>query len=129
MVAGIDASRIVRLAAASLTILLAPIPATMLSDRYGARAVTLVAVGGMALADVGQALADRYWMLLVARALFGIAFGALWVAGVAWLAEAAGELQARALSLTITTAGLAGIVGPAFAGVLVQRFEIGRASC
>ncbi|HWG82271.1 MAG TPA: MFS transporter [Gaiellales bacterium] len=114
----------VLLAAASLTILLASIPATMLSDRYGARAVTLVAVGGMALADVGQALADRYWMLLVARALFGIAFGALWVAGVAWLAEAAGELQARALSLTITTAGLAGIVGPAFAGVLVQRFGL-----
>ena len=114
----------VLLAAASLTILLASIPATMLSDRYGARAVTLVAVGGMAVADVGQALADRYWMLLVARALFGIAFGALWVAGVAWLAEAAGALQARALSLTITTAGLAGIVGPAFAGVLVQRFGL-----
>ena len=114
----------VLLAAASLTILLASIPATLLSDRYGARAVTLVAVGGMALADVGQALADRYWMLLVARALFGIALGALWVAGVAWLAEAAGELQARALSLTITTAGLAGIVGPAFAGVLVQRFGL-----
>src|SRR3954463_464727 len=57
------------LAAASLTILLASIPATMLSDRYGARAVTLVAVGGMAVADVGQALADRYWMLLVARAV------------------------------------------------------------
>ena len=114
----------VLLAAASLTILLASIPATMLSDRYGARAVTLVAVGGMAVADVGQALADRYWMLLVARALFGIAFGALWVAGVAWLAEAAGALQARALSFTITTAGLAGIVGPAFAGVLVQRFGL-----
>jgi MFS family permease len=43
---------------------------------------------------------------------------------VAWLAEAAGALQARALSFTITTAGLAGIVGPAFAGVLVQRFGL-----
>jgi len=108
------------LASASLTILVSSIPATVLSDRYGARRVTLVAVAVMALSDVGQGAANSFWMLLAARMLFGIAFGTLWVSGVAWLAEEAGSRQARALSLTITTAGLGGIVGPAFAGVLVQ---------
>ena len=112
------------LASASLTILVSSIPATVLSDRYGARRVTLVAVAVMALSDVGQGAANSFWMLLAARMLFGIAFGTLWVSGVAWLAEEAGSRQARALSLTITTAGLGGIVGPAFAGVLVQRFGL-----
>jgi MFS transporter, DHA1 family, solute carrier family 18 (vesicular amine transporter), member 1/2 len=114
----------VLLAAASLTILASSIPATLLSDRYGARSVTLVTVGLMAAADVVQGMAGSFWMLLAARLLFGIAFGTLWVSGVAWLAEEAGPKQARALSLTITTAGLGGIAGPAFAGVLVQRFGL-----
>jgi MFS family permease len=114
----------VLLASASLTILASSIPATMLSDRYGARSVTLVTVALMAVADVVQGIAGSFGMLLVARLLFGIAFGTLWVSGVAWLAEEAGPKQARALSLTITTAGLGGIAGPAFAGVLVQRFGL-----
>jgi MFS family permease len=112
------------LASASLTILASSIPATMLCDRYGARTVTLVTVAVMALSDVGQGVANGFVLLLAARLLFGIAFGTLWVSGVAWLAEAAGSRQARALSLTITTAGLGGIAGPAFAGVLVQRYGL-----
>src|SRR4051812_49674369 len=57
----------VLLAAASLTILLASIPATMLSDRYGARAVTLVSVAGMAGARLRPAAAGRFLPLLGGR--------------------------------------------------------------
>ncbi len=35
-----------------------------------------------------------------------------------------GERHAQALSLTVTTAGIGGVAGPAFAGVLVQRFGL-----
>ena len=34
------------------------------------------------------------------------------------------DRKAQALSLTVTTAGLGGVIGPAFAGVLVQRFGL-----
>jgi predicted MFS family arabinose efflux permease len=112
------------LASASLTILAASVPATILSERFGARAVTLAAVALMGASDLGQGLANGFWLLLLARMVFGIAFGTLWVTGVAWLAETAGDRQARALSLTVTTAGVGGVAGPAFAGIVVERFGL-----
>jgi MFS family permease len=69
-------------------------------------------------------MAGSFVALLGARALFGLGFGILWTAGVAWLSEASGDRHAQALSLTVTTAGIGGIAGPAFAGVLVERFGL-----
>jgi MFS family permease len=88
------------------------------------RRVTLAAMAILAVSDAGQGLAGTFWELLAARVLFGVGFGALWTTGLAWLGEATGERQAQALSLTVTTAGLGGVAGPAFAGVLVQRFGL-----
>jgi len=112
------------LASASVAILLVSIPAGIAGERLGMRRVTLAAMAILAVSDAGQGLAGTFWELLAARVLFGVGFGALWTTGLAWLGEATGERQAQALSLTVTTAGLGGVAGPAFAGVLVQRFGL-----
>jgi MFS family permease len=112
------------LASASVAILLVSIPAGIAGERLGMRRVTLAAMAILAVSDAGQGLAGTFWELLAARVLFGVGFGALWTTGLAWLSEATGERQAQALSLTVTTAGLGGVAGPAFAGVLVQRFGL-----
>ena len=112
------------LASTSVAILLVSIPAGMLSERYGVRRLTLLSLAVMAAADLGQGAAGSFVQLVGARALFGAGFGILWTAGVAWLSEVSGDRRAQALSLTVTTAGLGGVAGPAFAGVLVQRFGL-----
>ncbi len=113
------------LASTSLAILLVSIPAGIVVDRIGARRLTIAAVVVMAVADLGQGLAGSFWVLVAARTLFGAGFGVLWTTGIAWLSEAVGDREAQALSLTVTTAGLGGVAGPAFAGVLVDRFGLG----
>ncbi len=112
------------LAAASVTILAVSIPASVLGDRFGVRRMTLAAMALMALSDLATGLSGSFWELLGARMLFGVGFGIVWTTGVAWLGEVAGTSQARALSLTVTTAGLGGIAGPAFAGVAVERYGL-----
>lgn len=112
------------LASTSVAILLVSVPAGMLSERFGVRRLTLISLATMAVADLGQGMAGSFEALLGARALFGIGFGILWTAGVAWLSEASGDRQAQALSLTVTTAGIGGIAGPVFSGVLVERFGL-----
>jgi predicted MFS family arabinose efflux permease len=112
------------LASASLTILAVSIPASVLADRFGPRRLTLWAMVLMAASDLATGLAGSFWQLLLARMAFGVAFGVVWTTGVAWLGELAGAKQARALSLTVTTAGLGGIAGPGFAGIAVQRYGL-----
>jgi DHA1 family multidrug resistance protein-like MFS transporter len=112
------------LASASVTILAVSIPASVLADRFGARRLTLAAMLLMALSNVTTGLSGSFWELLASRMLFGIGFGIVWTTGVAWLGEVAGTSQARALSLTVTTAGLGGIAGPGFAGIAVERFGL-----
>jgi predicted MFS family arabinose efflux permease len=113
------------LGCASVAILLVSMPAGLIGERMGVRRVTVAAVALMAVADAGQAAATSFPALLAARTLFGVAFGVLWTAGIAWLTRVAGARQAQALSLTVTTAGLGGVAGPALAGVLGQRFGLG----
>ncbi|MGZ4481811.1 MAG: MFS transporter, partial [Gaiellales bacterium] len=114
----------VLLASTSVAVLLVSIPAGIMGDRLGTRRLTLLALGVMVLADLGQGLAGAFWALLGARLLFGVAFGILWTSGIAWLSELAGERRGQALSLTVTTAGIGGVTGPAFAGVLVDRYGL-----
>jgi predicted MFS family arabinose efflux permease len=113
------------LASTSIAILLVSIPAGIVVDRLGARRMTIAAVAVMAVGDLGQGLAGGFWPLIGARTLFGVGFGVLWTTGIAWLSDAVGDRNAQALSLTVTTAGLGGVAGPAFAGVLVDRAGLG----
>jgi MFS family permease/SAM-dependent methyltransferase len=114
------------LAAASLAALVAALPLGVLADRFGAREVTLASAGLFTLATLGQGVAGDFWSLLVARAGFGMAFGALWGAGASWLSNSLShERRAGALAAATTVAGLGFTIGPVFAGVVADRFETG----
>lgn len=114
------------LASASLATLVVALPIGRLADRLGAREVTIASAFLFTLATCGQGFAADFWTLLAARAAFGVAFGALWGAGAAWLADSlAQERRAGALSATATVTGLGFTIGPVFAGVLADRFDTG----
>jgi len=114
------------LSAASLAIVVASVPAGRLSDRFGARIVTLVASGIAAAAMLGTAIAPNYIALLAARAAFGVGSGTIWSAGISWLSDSAEEdIRDRALALVVTTAGVGSMVGPVFAGLLADHVADG----
>ncbi len=116
------------LSAASFAIVIASLPAGRLSDRFGARRVTLVAGGLVAVSMLGEALAPGFAALLAARLVFGVGSGTIWSAGLSWLGDSAPvEVRARALAAVITVAGAGGMVGPVFAGVLADRVGRGAA--
>lgn len=110
------------LAATSIVSVLVCIPAGVLTDRLGPRAITLGCALLATVGSAGQALAVDFWSLLGARALFGAGFAIAWTAGLVWLgAEVGAGRRARALGSTVTTAGVGGLVGPALAGLLAEH--------
>ncbi len=112
----------VLLATTSAFILLVSLPAAAVCERVGPRRMTVLATAVVAVSSLLQGLASNYAELVGARALFGIGFGILWITGLRWLTEIAGVRESQALSLTVTTAGVAAVVGPAVAGVAVTQF-------
>jgi MFS family permease len=114
------------LAAASLAVLVISFPVGLLVDRLGARRVTIACGCVFTLATLGQGLAKEFWTLLLARALFGVAFGTLWAAATAWLSDSlTDERRAGALAATATVTGIGFTVGPVAAGVLADRYDPG----
>ena len=114
------------LAAASLAALVVAFPLGVLADRLGARRVTIVSAVLFTLATLGQGLASEFWTLLLARAAFGVAFGAVWGAGTAWLSDSlAAERRTGALGAATTVAGIGFTLGPVLAGVLADRYDTG----
>ena len=113
----------VLLASASLAIVVCSLPVGVAGDRFGARRVTLGAGVLLAASCAAQSLAPDYPALVGARFAFGIASATVWSAGLSWLADSAGD-QPGALSAVVTVAGIGGMVGPAFAGLLADR--VGR---
>ena len=110
------------LGATGLATLAVSVPAGALSDRFGARRLTLWAGWLMAVALFTQAMAPSFPLLLAARLGFGIGFAVIWTAGLAWLAEAAPG--GPGLGGTVASAGAGGVVGPALSGVAVQYFGL-----
>ena len=113
----------VLLASASFAIVVSSLPVGVAGDRLGARRVTLGAGLLLAASCAAQSLAPDFWALVGARFAFGIASATVWSAGLSWLADSAGD-QPGALSAVITVAGIGGMAGPAFAGLLADR--VGR---
>ena len=54
--------------------------------------------------------------------MFGLGYGMVWTAALAWLANASGDESA--LAGTVTVSGLGSIAGPAFAGFIAQYFGL-----
>jgi MFS transporter, ACS family, D-galactonate transporter len=110
------------LGATGLATLALSVPAGTLSDRFGARCITLAAGLLLAVATFGQALATSFPALLAARLAFGAGYGVLWTAGLCWLA--AGAVGPRALGGSVASAGVGGVAGPAVSGALTQHLGL-----
>ncbi|MBA2641696.1 MAG: MFS transporter [Actinobacteria bacterium] len=114
------------LAASSLAALVVAFPLGLLADRLGARQVTIASACLFTLATLGQGLADEFWSLLLGRAAFGVAFGAVWGAGTSWISDSlAHDKRAGALGAATTVAGLGFTVGPVLSGTLADRYDTG----
>ena len=114
------------LASSSLAALVVALPLGVLADRLGSRQITIASAVVFTLATLGQGLAAEFWTLLLARAAFGVAFGALWGAGTSWLSDSlADDRRSGALGAATTVAGVGFTTGPLFAGVLADRYETG----
>jgi len=110
------------LAATGVAALFISLPAGALSDRFGARSLTLCSGWLIVFATLGQAFAPSYPLLLVSRLLFGLGYGIVWTAALTWLARASDDESS--LTGTITASGFGSIAGPAFAGFIAQYFGL-----
>jgi MFS family permease len=111
------------LGATGLATLVVSVPAGALSDRFGARRITLAAGLLMAAATAAQALAGSFPALLAARLAFGAGYGMVWTAGLCWLAGAMAG-GPPALGGSVASAGIGGVAGPAVSGALAQSLGL-----
>jgi len=110
------------LSASSITTVAASIPIGLLSDRVGARRLTLASGAILAVSSLGQGLAGDFGSLLAARIGFGLASTTIWTAGLAWLSDSApAGRRSSALGAVMVVAGIGGVVGPGFAGVVAEH--------
>lgn len=110
------------LGATGLAALAVSIPAGALSDRFGARRLTLGAGAAMTAGVFAQALATSFPVLLGSRLVFGTGYAVVWTAGLAWLADVAPG--GPGLGGSVASAGAGGVAGPAFSGLMVQFFGL-----
>ncbi|MGI9187389.1 MAG: MFS transporter [Gaiellales bacterium] len=112
----------------SFAVLLCAIPAGHLSDRVGARRMTLIGAALFILAAPAIALADTFWLLVLVRVVQGACSAVTWSAGLAWLGSAVGDdYRPRGLSIANATATVATIAGPLLGGPIVSAVGLGVA--
>lgn len=110
---------------ASLGILVASLPAGALSRRFAVRTLTLWAMASITVANLLLAIADAFSVVLVGRVFFGVGLGMMWVAGTAWIHEAAGDEAPRALAMTTAVVGVGALIGPAITGYVADQLSLG----
>lgn len=108
------------LALPGLATLAASMPSGLLADRFGARRVTLAAGALLCLSGVAQA-APSLAVLLAGRLAFGISFGVVWTAGMAWLSEIDFGTRGSRLGPSVTFSSVGVMLGPAVGGLLAER--------
>jgi MFS family permease len=91
-----------------------------LSDRHGRRPVYLASVALFALGSLVIALSPWFWLIVVGRAIQGIGAGGIIPTASAVIGdEFPPETRGRALGLIGATYGMAFVLGPPFAGVVM----------
>jgi MFS family permease len=110
------------LSATGLATLAFALPAGALADRFGPRRLTLWAGWLMAAALLIQGVVPAFPALLASRLVFGVGFGMIWTAGLAWLAAAAPG--GSSLGGSVASSGAGGTLGPALSGLGVQFFGL-----
>ncbi len=104
----------------SLTQLLCAPLLGRLSDRLGRRPVLLASIAGSAVCYVIFALAPSYAVLLLARALSGVA-AANYAIAQAYMADVSSpQERSKAMGLVGAAFGLGFVLGPALGGILEQ---------
>jgi predicted MFS family arabinose efflux permease len=111
------------LAAPGLATLVISVPAGVLSDRLGARRVTIAAAGLMCVAALAQA-APSYGVVVAGRFAFGLAFGIVWTTGVAWMSGVQAHAGSPQLGAVATSAAAGLVAGPGIGGVVADRFGL-----
>lgn len=91
-----------------------------LSDRVGRRPVLLTSIAGGAVSYVLFALAPTYGVLLLSRALAGVAAANYGIAQAYMADVSAPEDRSRAMGLVGAAFGLGFVLGPALGGILAQ---------
>jgi MFS family permease len=112
------------LSVASLGILIASLPASIVTRRVSPRSLTLGAMAVIAIAGVATGLATTYPEIIAGRFVFGLGFGTLWVSMAAWLADAAGARAPQVLALTTSIVGISATMGPACTGWMAQHWGL-----
>jgi len=110
-----DAGAAELLALPSLATLVASVPVGMLADRYGPRVVTLGAAFVLAGSCFGQAT-PIFAVFVTGRVALGLAYAAVWTAGLTWLARFPSGDGARRLGATVTVSSIGVALGPAAIG-------------
>jgi MFS family permease len=106
----------------AVALLAATLPVARITDRHGRRFVMLAGLLGLGAATVLFAFAHAFWLLLLARALQGIAASATWVPGMALLADHFdADSRGAAMGTAFAMANLGALAGPPLSGFLVQH--------
>jgi MFS family permease len=91
-----------------------------LSDRYGRRPIYLLSVAGFALGSLLIALSPRFWMIVASRAIQGLGAGGITPTASAVVGDSFPPAErGRALGLIGATYGMAFVLGPPLAGLLL----------
>ena len=106
----------------AVALLAATLPVARITDRHGRRSVMLGGLLGLGAATMLFAFSHAFWLLLLARALQGIAASATWVPGMALLADYfdAGS-RGAAMGTAFAMANLGALAGPPLSGFLDQH--------
>lgn len=95
-------------------------PLASLGDRHGRRPVYLACISLFALGSLVIALSTTFWALLLGRAIQGVGSGGIIPTASAVIGDAfAPKDRARALGLIGATYGMAFVLGPPLAGLLM----------
>lgn len=95
-------------------LVVAAIPAGQLSARIGAKQVSLIGAGGLAIACVAMGVNGPYAVFCVLRLAQGASAACTWAGGLAWLsAVTPPERRGAVIGTAMAAAGVGGVVGPA----------------
>lgn len=112
------------LAVMTLATVIVAVPIGVCADRIGPHRLTVAAAGLIAVSSVVQAFASSFAVLVVGRALYGVAFAAVWTAGLSLISAATTGRRAGAIGGTIAVGGMAHFIGPIGSGFLAEHFGL-----
>jgi DHA1 family L-arabinose/isopropyl-beta-D-thiogalactopyranoside export protein-like MFS transporter/DHA1 family inner membrane transport protein len=109
----------------SAVVLFVALPVGRLTDRIGARKLTIFGTALLAVSTAAFGLADGFETLLAARVGQGLSSAISWTAGLAWLAGAArAEERGKVLGASMAVGNAGALLGPVIAGPLGQWLGI-----